>query len=91
MAGAEEDLSVAQDLISSSHYAASCFHSQQAGEKAVKACLYALGIEARGHSITELLKALERVCDKSFEELVEDAKLRTNTTRHRDTQTYTQG
>ena len=76
MADAEEDLRVAQDLLNTQHYAASCFHSPQArGEKAVKACLYALGVEAKGHSITNLLRVLERVCGRSFEELVEDAKL----------------
>jgi len=75
MADADEDLRVAEDLISSKHYAASCFHSQQAAEKAVKACLYALSVEARGHSITGLLRVLREVSDRDFEELVEDAKL----------------
>lgn len=74
IADAEEDLEVAKVLLNSKHYAASCFHSQQAGEKAVKASLYALGIEARGHSIADLLRALERACGKSFEHLIEDAK-----------------
>ncbi len=32
-----EDLQVAEDLLKLSHYAASCFHSQQAAEKALKA------------------------------------------------------
>jgi HEPN domain-containing protein len=39
VADAEEDFRVVQDLLASKHYAASCFHSQQAGEKAVKAYL----------------------------------------------------
>ncbi|MEM2405115.1 MAG: HEPN domain-containing protein [Candidatus Methanomethylicia archaeon] len=75
IADADEDLKVAQDLISSTHYAASCFHSQQAGEKAVKAYFYALGIEAKGHSITGLLRVLKEVYNRSVEELIEDAKL----------------
>ncbi|MEM2912986.1 MAG: HEPN domain-containing protein [Candidatus Bathyarchaeia archaeon] len=75
MADAEEDLSVARDLLASMHYAASCFHSQQAGEKAVKSCLYALGAEAKGHSITGLLRILEEVTGKRFDELIDDAKL----------------
>jgi HEPN domain-containing protein len=57
------------------HYAARCFHSQQAGEKAVKAYLYALGLESRGHSITCLLRVLKGVVNISFKDLVEDAKL----------------
>lgn len=64
-----EDLSVAQDLLASMHYAASCFHSQQAGEKAVKSCLYALGAEAKGHSITGLLKILEDVTGCYWKEI----------------------
>jgi len=34
-----EDLRVAEDLLRSEHYSASCFHSQQAAEKGVKAAL----------------------------------------------------
>ncbi|MEM1545958.1 MAG: HEPN domain-containing protein [Candidatus Methanomethylicia archaeon] len=75
IADADEDLKVAQDLISSTHYVASCFHSQQAGEKTVKACLYAPGIEAKGHSITGLLRVLNEIYNRSVEELIEDAKL----------------
>ena len=75
MADAEEDLRVAQTLLDAQHYAASCFHSQQASEKAVKACLYALGLEVRGHSILELLRVLSRASGESLEGLVDDAKL----------------
>ena len=50
-----EDLHVAEDLLKLSHYAASCFHSQQAAEKALKAALYKKGVEARGHSAYSLL------------------------------------
>ena len=75
MADAEEDLSVAQALLASTHYAASCFHSQQAGEKAVEACLYALGVEAKGHSISALLGVLGEVTGRSFEDLIDDAKV----------------
>ena len=50
-----EDLRVAELLLETGHYAASCFHSQQAAEKAVRALLYANEVEARGHSIRELL------------------------------------
>jgi len=52
---AGEDLRVAKALLELSHYAASCFHSQQAAEKALKAALHKRGTEARGHSVHSLL------------------------------------
>lgn len=70
-----EDLNVAEDLLGSGHYSASCFHSQQAAEKAVKAGLYLNRVEARGHSILGLLENLERVAGSSVKELREDARL----------------
>jgi HEPN domain-containing protein len=72
---ASEDLTVAEDLLSSEHYAASCFHSQQAAEKAVKAALYSNRVEARGHSVLGLLESLERVAESNLEKLHEDARL----------------
>ena len=38
---AQADLDVVCTLITAGHYAAACFHSQQAAEKALKAVLYA--------------------------------------------------
>ena len=70
-----EDLKVAEDLLKTEHYSASCFHSQQAAEKAVKAALYWKRVEARGHSILELLESLERVMEVRVNELYEDARL----------------
>jgi HEPN domain-containing protein len=51
-----------------------CFISQQSGEKALKACLYARG-ERRvlGHSLFELLQELKR-SDICFEAIVDEAK-----------------
>ena len=72
---AEEDLSVAEDLLRLGHYAASCFHSQQAAKKAVKAALYDREVEARGHSIQELLSLLARVAGVDVGGLVDDARL----------------
>ncbi|MGC8998535.1 MAG: HEPN domain-containing protein [Candidatus Bathyarchaeia archaeon] len=69
-----EDLSVAEDLLKSGHYSASCFHSQQAAEKAVKAMLYEKGVEARGHSILALVKNLEKVANTKHDEFYEDAR-----------------
>lgn len=70
-----EDLRVAEGLLKSAHYAASCFHSQQATEKAVKAALYSNRVEAKGHSILELLKNLERVGGLELKKLYDDARL----------------
>lgn len=58
---AVEDLAVAEDLLKTSHYAASCFHSQQAAEKALKSALYRRGVEARGHSVYVLLSEVGKV------------------------------
>ena len=57
------------------HYSASCFHSQQAAEKAVKAALYSNRVESRGHSILDLLEGLERVIGVRVNKLYEDARL----------------
>ena len=75
LADAEEDLRVAEDLLKLGHYAASCFHSQQAAEKAVKAALYARAIEARGHSIRDLLDRLSQTTNLDTSCLAEDATL----------------
>ena len=72
---ASEDLRVAESLLKNTHYAASCFHSQQAAEKAVKAALYSNRVEARGHSILELLEGLERATNSALKELYNDARL----------------
>lgn len=52
---AMEDLSVAVILLREGKYGASCFHSQQAAEKASKALLLLLGRSEPGHSVSELL------------------------------------
>jgi len=70
-----EDLRVAQDLLRGEHHSASCFHSQQAAEKAIKAALYLNRVEAKGHSTLELLESLGRVAGLRLEELYEDARL----------------
>ena len=51
-----------------------CFISQQAGEKALKACLYARG-ERRviGHSLFEMVQDLSGK-DKAFEAIVNEAR-----------------
>ena len=72
---ASEDLRVAESLLKNAHYAASCFYSQQAAEKALKAALYSNRVEARGHSILELLESLERVRNSELKGFYDDARL----------------
>ena len=54
---AQTDLEVVRTLLSSQHYAAACFHSQQAAEKASKAVLYSQGARVvLGHAVRELVR-----------------------------------
>jgi len=55
---AREDLDAARSLMESGKFSHSCFFSQQAGEKAVKALWYFLGEDPWGHSIQKLLSEL---------------------------------
>lgn len=52
---AAEDLSVPKILLEEGKYAASCFHSQQAAERASKALLLLWGRFEPCHSVSELL------------------------------------
>jgi HEPN domain-containing protein len=57
---AQADLRVIQTLIDAGHYAATCFHCQQAAEKALKALLYSQGKRVvLGHSIRDLARQCE--------------------------------
>jgi len=58
---ARGDLETAKILSENSRYAHSCFHSQQSGEKAMKAIWYFLDADPWGHSIKKLLTDLEAV------------------------------
>jgi HEPN domain-containing protein len=55
---AEADLAQARHSHRDAHYEWACFAAQQAAEKAAKAAHTALGQEAWGHAVTELLDAL---------------------------------
>lgn len=55
---AEADLLHARHALRDGHYEWACFAAQQAAEKAVKASHAAVGQEAWGHVVTELLDAL---------------------------------
>ncbi|MCS7133048.1 MAG: HEPN domain-containing protein [Aigarchaeota archaeon] len=55
---ADAALSQARDSKRDGHYWASCFFAHQAVEYAAKAILTSFGIEARGHSVTDLLEKM---------------------------------
>ena len=55
---AEADLQHARHALRDAHYEWACFAAQQSAEKAAKAAHAALGQEAWGHVVTELLDAL---------------------------------
>jgi HEPN domain-containing protein len=52
---AENDYDAAIILFEHKKYSLSCFHAQQAAEKATKALFYSVGDDPWGHSITKLL------------------------------------
>jgi len=71
---AEADLAAARDSAATGHHEWSCFQSQQAGEKALKALLYARG---RTSIVTHSLRRLVRECqaiDPGFAVLDEEAR-----------------
>lgn len=64
LAQAEHDLAFAELAAREGFFAQACFISQQAGEKALKAFLYAAGAEhVFGHSISELTEECARLDD----------------------------
>lgn len=58
---AEDDIDSAKILKDSGKYAHSCFHSQQAAEKSLKAVWYFSDEDPWGHSIKKLIDDLESV------------------------------
>jgi HEPN domain-containing protein len=58
---AEDDLDSAQILKTERKFAHSCFHAQQAGEKALKAVWYSADADPWGHSIKKLIEDLEKI------------------------------
>jgi len=71
---AESDLAQARDSRRDAHYEWACFASQQAAEKAAKAAHAALGQEAWGHIVTELLDALRATATGIDERLLDRAR-----------------
>jgi HEPN domain-containing protein len=58
---ARDDLDSAVILRNNGKFAHSCFHAQQAGEKALKAAWYFADADPWGHSIQKLIDDLESV------------------------------
>ncbi len=69
MTTAKDDLDSAVILRKSGKFAHSCFHAQQAGEKAVKAFWYFADADPWGHSVLRLIDDLESVDLKIHERL----------------------
>jgi HEPN domain-containing protein len=73
---AREDLDAARSLMESDKFSHSCFFSQQAGEKAIKALWHFLGEDPWGHSIQKLIAELpEPVAFERLQPLVQDGAL----------------
>lgn len=68
------DLAHAREAAADGHYDWACFAAQQAAEKAVKAAHQALGQDAWGHSVTELLQALRPHIEGIDDALVDRAR-----------------
>jgi len=74
LAQAQQDLTDAKTLLNARSYGSSCFHAQQAAEKAAKAFLYSQGIRAIvSHSVTRLISECAKM-DASFAQLTDAAK-----------------
>jgi HEPN domain-containing protein len=72
---AEADLRAAELSAAGGAYEWACFQSQQSGEKALKAYLYARGLTSIiTHSLRRLLQEC-RTLDRSFEDLAEAGRL----------------
>lgn len=72
---AQADLRAAEDSARTEHYEWACFQAQQAGEKALKAFLYARG---RTSIVSHSLRRLLQECamdEAAFKDLDDDARL----------------
>jgi HEPN domain-containing protein len=64
---ADGDLEAAVILKETGKFAHSCFHAQQAGEKAIKALWFFADADPWGHSIQKMIEDLEQVNVKLYE------------------------
>ena len=69
LATAEGDLKTAVVLLTNHRYAHACFHSQQCGEKAMKALWYLLDSDPWGHSVVKLLQGIRAIDETVYNRL----------------------
>jgi len=67
---ASDDLDTAVILQKNQKFAHSCFHAQQAGEKALKSVWYFVDADPWGHSIKKLIDDLESIDLKVYSSLL---------------------
>ena len=72
---AEDDLDSARILKDNGKHAHSCFHSQQAAEKSLKAVWYFLDDDPWGHSVKKLIDDLESIDPVLYKEFNHLAKI----------------
>ena len=72
---ADDDLDSAVILKINGKYAHSCFHAQQAGEKALKAVWFFADADPWGHSIKKLIEDLTSVDFKLYQKLEPHARM----------------
>jgi len=65
---AEDDLDSARILRDNGKYAHSCFHSQQAAEKSLKAVWYLVDEDPWGHSVKKLIDDLKSINPDLYKE-----------------------
>ena len=75
MTAANDDLDSAVILKKNGKYAHSCFHAQQAGEKALKAVWFFADADPWGHSIKKLIEDLTSVDFKLYQKLGPHARM----------------
>ena len=75
MTAADDDLDSAVILKKNGKYAHSCFHAQQAGEKALKAVWFFADADPWGHSIKKLIEDLTSVDFKLYQKLEPHARM----------------
>lgn len=74
LAQAQQDLADARTLLNARSYASSCFHTQQAAEKAANGLLYSRGIRAIvSHSVTRLISECVKI-EASFAQFTDAGK-----------------
>lgn len=72
---ADDDIDSAVILKNNGKFAHSCFHAQQAGEKALKAVWYFADADPWGHSIKKLIEDLNFVDLKIYQKLESHIKM----------------